>query len=98
MALNSIHDLPHVFFKVTTCFTTMDHVYVHYSQHTPRSRTEEEVREKHGLGGDVSLSQDDDVLDTWFSSALWPFATMGWPEETPDLETFVPSSVRPRMW
>ncbi|GMM70924.1 valine--tRNA ligase [Alteromonas gracilis] len=56
-------------------------------------RTEEEVREKHGLGSDVTLSQDDDVLDTWFSSALWPFATMGWPEETPDLETFVPSSV-----
>jgi valyl-tRNA synthetase len=56
-------------------------------------RTEEEVREKHSLGSDVTLSQDDDVLDTWFSSALWPFATMGWPEETPDLETFVPSSV-----
>ena len=56
-------------------------------------RTEEEVREKHALGSDVTLSQDDDVLDTWFSSALWPFATMGWPEETPDLETFVPSSV-----
>ncbi|GFD70346.1 valine--tRNA ligase [Alteromonas sp. KUL106] len=56
-------------------------------------RTEEEVREKHGLGSDVTLSQDDDVLDTWFSSALWPFATMGWPKETPDLETFVPSSV-----
>jgi len=56
-------------------------------------RTEEEVREKHGLGSEVTLSQDDDVLDTWFSSALWPFATMGWPEETPDLETFVPSSV-----
>jgi valyl-tRNA synthetase len=56
-------------------------------------RTEEEVREKHGLGSDLTLSQDDDVLDTWFSSALWPFATMGWPEETPDLETFVPSSV-----
>jgi valyl-tRNA synthetase len=56
-------------------------------------RTEEEAREKHGLGSDVTLSQDDDVLDTWFSSALWPFATMGWPEETPDLETFVPSSV-----
>ena len=56
-------------------------------------RTEEEVREKHGLCNDVTLSQDDDVLDTWFSSALWPFATMGWPEETPDLETFVPSSV-----
>ncbi|WP_032097335.1 MULTISPECIES: valine--tRNA ligase [unclassified Alteromonas] len=56
-------------------------------------RTEEEVRAKHSLGNDVTLSQDNDVLDTWFSSALWPFATMGWPKETPDLETFVPSSV-----
>jgi len=51
------------------------------------------VRAKHGLGDDVKLRQDDDVLDTWFSSALWPFATMGWPEKTEDLETFVPSSV-----
>ncbi|WP_414828386.1 valine--tRNA ligase [Alteromonas sp. H39] len=56
-------------------------------------RTEDEVREKHSLGSDVTLSQDDDVLDTWFSSALWPFATMGWPEQTPELEEFVPSSV-----
>lgn len=56
-------------------------------------RNEEEVREKHGLGADVALKQDNDVLDTWFSSALWPFATMGWPKETPELETFVPSSV-----
>lgn len=56
-------------------------------------RTEAEVREKNGLTADVALSQDNDVLDTWFSSALWPFATMGWPEETPELETFLPSSV-----
>ncbi|MCV2884469.1 valine--tRNA ligase [Aestuariibacter sp. AA17] len=56
-------------------------------------RTETEVREKHNLADDVSLRQDEDVLDTWFSSALWPFATMGWPKETPELETFVPSSV-----
>ncbi|MDC0603386.1 valine--tRNA ligase [Aliiglaciecola sp.] len=56
-------------------------------------RNEEEVREKHQLADDVKLRQDDDVLDTWFSSALWPFATMGWPKETPELETFVPSSV-----
>ncbi|MDG1468769.1 MAG: valine--tRNA ligase, partial [Glaciecola sp.] len=56
-------------------------------------RDEAEVREKHNLGADISLRQDEDVLDTWFSSALWPFATMGWPEETPELETFVPSSV-----
>ena len=51
------------------------------------------VRAKHSLGDDVKLRQDEDVLDTWFSSALWPFATMGWPEKTEDLETFVPSSV-----
>ncbi|WP_100656684.1 valine--tRNA ligase [Alteromonas flava] len=51
------------------------------------------VRAQHGLADDVVLRQDDDVLDTWFSSALWPFATMGWPEKTPELDTFVPSSV-----
>jgi valyl-tRNA synthetase len=39
------------------------------------------------------LRQDEDVLDTWFSSALWPFSTLGWPEETKDLETFYPTSV-----
>jgi valyl-tRNA synthetase len=57
------------------------------------ARTEAEVREKHGLGEDVALRQDEDVLDTWFSSALWPFATLGWPEETPELDTFLPTSV-----
>ncbi|MFC3094546.1 valine--tRNA ligase [Alteromonas sediminis] len=56
-------------------------------------RTESEVREKQGLANDVVLHQDEDVLDTWFSSALWPFATMGWPKQTPELETFLPSSV-----
>jgi len=56
-------------------------------------RTEAEVRAKNSLGDDIVLRQDDDVLDTWFSSALWPFATMGWPEKTPELDTFLPSSV-----
>ncbi|ALM89317.1 MULTISPECIES: valine--tRNA ligase [Alteromonas] len=56
-------------------------------------RTEAEVRAKNSLGDNIALRQDDDVLDTWFSSALWPFATMGWPEKTPELETFLPSSV-----
>ena len=56
-------------------------------------RDEAEVRAKHSLADDVSLAQDEDVLDTWFSSALWPFATMGWPEKTLELETFLPSSV-----
>ena len=56
-------------------------------------RSEEEVRDKHGLAADVSLRQDEDVLDTWFSSALWPFSTLGWPEKTARLETFYPTSV-----
>ena len=43
--------------------------------------------------GSKDLQQDNDVLDTWFSSALWPFATLGWPEETPDLEKFYPTQV-----
>ncbi|MDN7130861.1 valine--tRNA ligase [Halomonas sp. MC140] len=57
------------------------------------ARSEEEAREKHGLGADVALTQDEDVLDTWFSSGLWTFGTLGWPEQTPELETFHPSSV-----
>lgn len=51
------------------------------------------VREKYHLSADVILKQDDDVLDTWFSSALWPFSTLGWPNDTPDLQTFFPTNV-----
>ncbi len=43
--------------------------------------------------GSANLTQDEDVLDTWFSSALWPFSTMGWPDETRELKTFYPTSV-----
>ena len=50
------------------------------------------ARKKYGLAEDLELEQDPDVLETWFSSALWPFATLGWPEETPELEQFLPSS------
>ncbi len=56
-------------------------------------RSEQEVREKHGLAADYALTQDEDVLDTWFSSALWPFSTLGWPEDTERLKTFYPTSV-----
>ncbi len=56
-------------------------------------RSEAEVRARHGLGPDVPLSQDEDVLDTWFSSALWPFSTLGWPDRTPELARFYPTSV-----
>ena len=54
--------------------------------------SEEEIREKNNLG-DIALRQDNDVLDTWFSSALWPFSTMGWPEKTDALEEFYPGNV-----
>lgn len=45
------------------------------------------------FGEDVTLERDPDVLDTWFSSGLWPFSTLGWPEETQDFQTFYPTSV-----
>ncbi len=54
---------------------------------------EEDVRRKHGIADDVALSQDTDVLDTWFSSALWPFSTLGWPEKTDALGEFYPGNV-----
>jgi len=57
------------------------------------ARTEEEVRTKHKLSPKVTLTQDEDVLDTWFSSALWPFSTLGWPQQTAELKTFYPTSV-----
>ncbi|MEM9402917.1 MAG: valine--tRNA ligase [Pseudomonadota bacterium] len=56
-------------------------------------RSEAEVRETHSLDDSVSLRQDNDVLDTWFSSALWPFSTLGWPARTPSLDEFYPGNV-----
>ncbi|WP_462152064.1 valine--tRNA ligase [Pseudoalteromonas xiamenensis] len=56
-------------------------------------RDEAEVRAENSLGADVVLAQDEDVLDTWFSSALWTFSTQGWPEQTEDLKVFHPSDV-----
>ena len=55
-------------------------------------QSEQAVREKYQLG-DTALTQDEDVLDTWFSSALWTFATQGWPHDTERLKTFHPTSV-----
>ena len=55
-------------------------------------RDEAEVRSKHNLG-EIALRQDDDVLDTWFSSGLWTFSTLGWPEQTEFLKTFHPTDV-----
>ena len=55
--------------------------------------SEEQVRVDHDLGGTLPLRQDDDVLDTWFSSALWTFSTLGWPDDNNDLTAFHPTSV-----
>ncbi|MFT5393932.1 MAG: valyl-tRNA synthetase [Gammaproteobacteria bacterium] len=56
-------------------------------------RSEAQVRAKYGLSADYALRQDEDVLDTWFSSALWPFSTLGWPADTERLRTFYPGDV-----
>ena len=56
-------------------------------------RTVEEVRARHGLAEDLPLRQDEDVLDTWFSSALWPFSTLDWPDDVATLKRFYPTAV-----
>jgi valyl-tRNA synthetase len=55
--------------------------------------SEQDIRIKHNLPEDYALKQDEDVLDTWFSSALWPFSTLGWPEKTEELAKHYPTSV-----
>lgn len=55
--------------------------------------SEAEVRKKYGLSLELRLHQDEDVFDTWFSSALWPFSTLGWPNDTPELKKYYPTSV-----
>jgi valyl-tRNA synthetase len=71
--------------RIPAWYDDQGNVYVAHS--------EAEARARHGLGDDVRLAQDEDVLDTWFSSALWPFSTLGWPERTTQLQTFYPTSV-----
>jgi valyl-tRNA synthetase len=58
-----------------------------------RSESEARAQARSKLGRETKLTQDDDVLDTWFSSALWPFSTLGWPEATPQMKTYYPTSV-----
>lgn len=71
--------------RIPAWYDNHGHVYVGYS--------EKDVRFKYKLDASLQLKQDEDVLDTWFSSALWPFTTLGWPERTADLEQFYPTSV-----
>lgn len=71
--------------RIPAWYDNLGHVYVGYS--------EADVRFKYKLDSSLTLKQDEDVLDTWFSSALWPFTTLGWPERTPDFEQFYPTNV-----
>jgi valyl-tRNA synthetase len=71
--------------RIPAWYDEQDNIYV--------GRSEQEIRKKHNLSDDYPLKQDEDVLDTWFSSALWPFSTLGWPEKTPELAQHYPTSV-----
>jgi len=71
--------------RVPAWYDNEGKIYVGYS--------EAHVREKYQIAEHVHLEQDQDVLDTWFSSALWPFSTLGWPEDTERLKAFYPTSV-----
>ena len=71
--------------RIPAWYDNHGHTYVGYS--------ENDVRFKYKLDDSVILTQDEDVLDTWFSAALWPFSSLGWPEKTQDLEQFYPTSV-----
>lgn len=71
--------------RIPAWYDEKGHVYV--------GRNEKEIREKYNLPDNLVLTQDEDVLDTWFSSALWPFSTLGWPEKTPELNAFYPSQI-----
>ena len=71
--------------RIPAWYDEQDNIYV--------GRSELEIRQKHNLGSEITLKQDKDVLDTWFSSALWPFSTLGWPEKTPELAQHYPTSV-----
>lgn len=71
--------------RIPAWYDDQGRVYVGYS--------ENDVRFKNKIPETTILTQDDDVLDTWFSSALWPFSTLGWPHRTPELQQFFPTSV-----
>ncbi|CEG57501.1 valine--tRNA ligase [Legionella fallonii] len=71
--------------RIPAWYDSQGNIYVGYS--------ENDVRFKYKIDEATPLKQDEDVLDTWFSSALWPFSTLGWPERTPELDQFYPTSV-----
>jgi valyl-tRNA synthetase len=71
--------------RIPAWYDELGNIYVGHS--------EQDIRDKHNLSADYALRQDEDVLDTWFSSALWPFSTLGWPENTEELAKHYPTSV-----
>lgn len=71
--------------RIPAWYDELDNIYV--------GRSEQAVRDQYKLAEDYPLTQDEDVLDTWFSSALWPFSALGWPEKTVELKQHYPSSV-----
>jgi valyl-tRNA synthetase len=71
--------------RIPAWYDEKGNVYVGYNVN--------EIRSKNKLPDDYPLTQDEDVLDTWFSSALWPFSTLGWPEKTAELEKYYPTNV-----
>ncbi len=71
--------------RIPAWYDENDNIYV--------GKDEASVREKYALADDLALRQDDDVLDTWFSSALWPYSTLGWPEKTEALQKWYPTNV-----
>jgi valyl-tRNA synthetase len=71
------------------------HVFVAYDEAEARAQAQKHYAAAPSPqgGGELTLTRDEDVLDTWFSSALWPFSTLGWPDETPELKLYYPTSV-----
>jgi valyl-tRNA synthetase len=71
--------------RIPAWYDDQGHIFV--------GKDEATVRAQYNISNDIPLKQEEDVLDTWFSSALWPFSTLGWPEKTADLKTFYPTLV-----
>jgi valyl-tRNA synthetase len=71
--------------RIPAWYDDEDNVYV--------GRNEQAIRKTHDIAPEIRLRQDEDVLDTWFSSALWPFSTLGWPQQTQRLQDFYPTQV-----
>jgi len=97
VAIDSLGDLPPKFFVAFTEHEALKQARAYYGHRNVELAADRDAARQQMLSGDhqqqVHLWQDDDVLDTWFSSALWPFSTQGWPERDPTAEGFYPGAV-----